>query len=243
MRALTVTPTYNEIENIEALITTFLDAAPGVDILIVDDASPDGTADIVNKLKEKEPRVHLLKREGRRGLGLAYVDGFEWALSQGYDAVFSMDADLSHNPKDIPRLMSLLEECDVVVGSRYVGGRVSVINWPISRLILSVLAGKYVRLITGLRLSDPTSGFRGFRANVLKSIGLDTIKSNGYSFQVETLYRAHRCGFKISEAPIVFTERREGKSKMSLSIILEAAIMPWRLRLKPFKPATYSSER
>jgi len=243
MRALAVTPTYNEIENVEALITTFLDAAPGVDILIVDDASPDGTADIVSTLKEKEPRIHLLKREGKRGLGLAYVDGFEWALKQGYEAVFSMDADLSHNPSDIPRLMSLLEECDVVVGSRYVGGRVSVINWPISRLILSVLAGKYVRLITGLRLSDPTSGFRGFRANVLKSIGLDTIKSNGYSFQVETLYRAHRCGFKIAEAPIVFTERREGKSKMSLSIILEAAVMPWRLRLKPFKPATYSNAR
>jgi len=236
MRALVVTPTYNEIENIEAFLTTFLDATQNIDILIVDDASPDGTADAAEKLKEKEPRIHVMRRVGKRGLGLAYVDGFKWALEHNYDAVFSMDADLSHDPRDIPRLMALLEECDVVVGSRYVGGRVSVINWPISRLLLSVLAGRYVRLVTGLRLSDPTSGFRGFRAKVLSAIELDTIRSNGYSFQVETLYRAQRCGFKITEAPIIFTERREGKSKMSIPIILEAAIMPWRLRLKPFKP-------
>ncbi len=236
MRTLAVTPTYNEIENIEILITTFIDATQDIDILIVDDESPDGTASAAEKLKETEPRVHVIRRTGKHGLGLAYIEGFKWALEHGYDAVFSMDADLSHDPYDIPRLASLLEECDVVVGSRYVGGRVSVINWPISRLILSVLAGKYVRLITGLRLSDPTSGFRGFRAEVLRAIQLHTIQSNGYSFQVETLYRAKRCGFKITEAPIVFTERRKGKSKMSIPIILEAAIMPWRLRLKPFNP-------
>lgn len=235
MRGIVITPTYNERDNIVQLIDAVLDLPLELDILIVDDDSPDGTADLVESCLKKSERVHLLRRNGLRGLGRAYIDGFKYALEKGYEAVFSMDADFSHDPKSLQSLMLVLEGHDVAVGSRYCHGRVSVINWPLHRLFLSVFAGKYVRLITGLKVFDPTSGFRGFRSQVLHAIDLDTIRSNGYSFQVETLYRAKRCGFGIKEVPIIFTERREGQSKMSKKIIFEAAVMPWRMRFGRFR--------
>jgi dolichol-phosphate mannosyltransferase len=237
VRSIVITPTYNEADNITSIIEAVL-AVPGdFDYLIVDDNSPDGTADLVAPYVESTGRVHLIRRTGPRGFGPSYVDGFKWCLDQGYEAIFTMDADFSHDPASLPGLLEALQTSDVSVGSRYCGGKVSVINWPLSRLLLSTFAGKYVRMITGLKIADPTSGFRGARAAVFEAIGLDTLRSNGYCFQVETLLRAKRCGFSITEVPIVFTERREGQSKMSKKIIFEAAVMPWRLRLRPFKPA------
>jgi dolichol-phosphate mannosyltransferase len=210
-------------------------------MLVVDDNSPDGTAELVDEYARRENRVHLLKRTGPRGFAPSYVDGFKWALSRGYEAIFSMDADFSHDPDKLPDLLRALEDYDMVLGSRYCGGKVSVVNWPLFRLFLSVFAGRYVRTITGLKTSDPTSGFRGFRPQTLEAIQLDTIKSNGYSFLVETLYRAHRCRLRIGEEPIVFVERRDGSSKMSRKIMLEAALMPWRLRFSRFAPKAGSS--
>ncbi len=235
MRSIIVIPTYNECDNIASLIEAVLNVEGAFNVLIVDDSSPDGTADIVQAHWGSDQRVHLLRRTGKRGLGLAYVEGFNYALSHGYEAVFSMDADFSHNPSNLPDLLYALESNEVAVGSRYCHGRVSVVNWPLSRLFLSVFAGKYVRVITGLKVSDPTSGFRGFRAEVLRAINLNTICSNGYSFQVETLFRAWKSGFNIAEIPIIFIERRDGKSKMSKSIIIEAIIMPWRMRFSRFR--------
>lgn len=235
MRSIVITPTYNEADNISPIIEAVLDLS-SMDHLIVDDNSPDGTADIVDSYCERSNRVHLIRRTGPKGFGPSYVDGFRYAIEHGYDAIFSMDADFSHNPADLPALENALWDYDVAVGSRYVDGKVSVINWPMSRLFLSTFAGKYVRSITRLNIWDPTSGFKGFRANVLKSIDLDSLRSNGYCFQVETLFRVKRCGFRIGEVPIVFTERREGQSKMSKKIIFEAVIMPWRLRLRPYRP-------
>ncbi len=230
MRSVVVIPTYNERENILRIIEAVLRQPEHFDVLIVDDGSPDGTADIVRGLQGQNERIKLLCRTGRRGLGLSYVDGFKACIAENYDRIFEMDADYSHDPDDLGKLAKSLEEHDMAIGSRYFGGRVSVLNWPISRLALSVFAGCYVRLVTGLKQSDPTSGFRGFRSAVLQSINLDAIKSNGYSFQVETLYRARKCGFRIGEAPIVFTERSVGKSKMSGGIVSEAIMMPWLLR-------------
>lgn len=234
MNNLVVVPTYLEADNIVALIEA-ITRLDDCDVLVVDDDSPDGTADLVDTYSKTSTNVHLLRRVGPRGLGPAYVDGFKFALRNGYERVITMDADFSHDPGCIPNILSELERHDVVVASRYCGGRVSVINWPLSRLILSIFAGKYVRVVTGLKISDPTSGFRAFKAQVLAAIGLDTIRSNGYSFQVETLSRACRCGFRIGEIPIIFTERRGGQSKMTKRIVLEAAIMPWRLRFSTFK--------
>ncbi|MDH7481309.1 MAG: polyprenol monophosphomannose synthase [Armatimonadota bacterium] len=237
MRGIVVVPTYNERDNIVQLIGAVMKIPIELDMLIVDDNSPDGTADLVEQISLTNARVHLMKRTGNRGFGPSYVDGFKWALENGYDAIFSMDADFSHDPESLPSLAKALEEHDMVLGSRYFEGRVSVVNWPLFRLFLSVFAGKYVRLITGLKVGDPTTGFRGFRRHVLESINLDTIKSNGYSFLVETLYRAYKCGFDIAEVPIIFTERREGSSKMSRKIMFEAALMPWRLRFSRFRPS------
>lgn len=239
MKKLVVTPTYNERENIAGLIEAVLDLPGEFDILVVDDASPDGTGDLVERYRGGSGRVRLIRRKGIRGLGKSYVDGFRYALSNGYEAVFSMDADLSHDPADLPKLAEALGAHDVAIGSRYCGGCVSVVKWPVRRLLLSLCAGRYVRLITGLTVCDPTSGFRGFRASVLAAINLHTIRSNGYSFQVETLYRTFRSGYSMVEVPIVFTERREGDSKMSKKVILEAALMPWRLRLSRFHPSAH----
>lgn len=225
-----VIPTYNERDNIESILNAVLEQPEGFDVLVVDDSSPDGTSDIVKEIAAQNKCVKLLSRTGQRGLGLSYVDGFKYAVSSGYDAIFEMDADFSHDPADLGKLLSGLEEHDMVMGSRYVGGRVSVLNWPITRLALSMFAGIYVRFITGMKVSDPTSGYRGYRSCVLESIGLDTIRSNGYCFQVEMLYRAYKLGFSIFEVPIVFTERSQGQSKMSKGVIGEAILMPWKLR-------------
>lgn len=238
MRLTVVCPTYNERDNIANLIEAVLEVRKDIDILVVDDNSPDGTGDIVASYAEKSDRVHLLKRTGPRGFGPSYVDGFKYALANGYDGVITMDADFSHDPANLPDLAAALEDADISIGSRYCGGRVSVINWPLHRLILSVFGGTYVRLVTGIKVYDPTGGFRGMRASVLRGMDLDTLRSNGYSFQVETLYRATKCKFRIVEVPIIFTERREGQSKMSKKIIFEAMFMPWRLRLKGFRPKT-----
>lgn len=228
-------PTYNESENIAQMIETILGVPGDFHILVVDDNSPDGTADLVAPYCEQSDRVHLLRRTGRRGFGLSYIDGFKWAIDKGYDAIFSMDADFSHNPADLPRVAETLVTSDVAVASRYCNGCVSVVNWPIHRLILSLFAGAYVRTITGLKVHDPTGGYRGYRAEVLAGIDLDAIRSNGYSFLVEILYRAKRCGYTMTELPIVFTERREGQSKMSKRVMFEAALMPWRLRFGRFR--------
>ena len=228
--ALVIIPTYNEKENIKNVLSR-LDNF-GVDILIIDDNSPDGTADIVKKIKEKNSHIHLLEREGKLGLGTAYVAGFKWALQKKYEFILEMDADLSHNPDDVPKL---LEKCrnskvDMAIGSRYCQG-VNVVNWPLKRLLLSYGASKYTRIITGLKIYDPTAGFKCFRRRVLENINLDGIKSSGYSFQIEMNFRAWKKGYNICEVPIIFTERTEGKSKMSKAIIFEAIFMVWKLKL------------
>ncbi|MDI6826969.1 MAG: polyprenol monophosphomannose synthase [Armatimonadota bacterium] len=237
MSSIVITPTYNESGNIIQLIDAVMKVPLNLDMLVVDDNSPDGTADLVEQVSRQNKRIYLIRRTGNRGFGPSYVDGFKWALGRGYEIIFSMDADFSHDPESLPALAKALEEHDMVLGSRYYGGRVNVVNWPLFRLFLSVFAGRYVRLVTGIKVYDPTTGFRGFRKHVLESINLDTLKSNGYSFLVETLYRAYKCGFDIAEVPIIFTERREGKSKMSKKIMLEAALMPWRLRFSRFRPS------
>ncbi len=242
MRCIVVVPTYNESENVEKIVQAVMDL-PDFHILIVDDNSPDGTADLVAPYCVRYDRVHLIRRSGPRGFGPSYIEGFQQCIAKGFDAIFSMDCDFSHNPADLPRLAEALDDHDIAIASRYYQGRVSVVNWPIHRLLLSLFAGKYVRTITGLRVADPTSGFRGFRAKAMDSISLDTVKSNGYSFLVETLYRAKKCGFTMQEVPIIFTERRDGESKMSKKIMFEAALMPWRLRFSRFRPSTINLRR
>ena len=229
-RSVVVIPTYNERENILQMLDAVLSQPCGLDVLIVDDNSPDGTGNLVAEICAGNARVQLLRREGLRGLGLSYLDGFKKAIDDGYKLIFEMDADFYHAHASLSALFSALESHDMVLGSRYCKGRVSVLNWPVHRLIMSMFGGSYVRAITGMKYYDPTSGFRGFHSRVLSAIGLDTIRSNGYCFQVEVLYRAHKCGFDIHEESIVFTERREGQSKMSRRIVLEAALMPWRLK-------------
>ena len=236
MKCLVIVPTYNERDNIGSLIEAVLAIPRQFDILVVDDNSPDGTGDVVSEHEARSSRVHLMKRPGPRGFGPSYVDGFKYALANGYDAVLCMDADFSHDPANLPDLLDGLGDADIAIGSRYCDGRISVINWPVQRLILSMLGGAYVRWITRLKVCDPTAGFKAIRSRVLSAIDLDTLRSNGYSFQVESIYRAHRSGFTIKEVPIVFTERRLGQSKMSKSIVFEAMLMPWRLRFSRFVP-------
>ena len=230
-RALVVIPTYNEAGNIENVINRiFALNDPSIEILIVDDNSPDGTGMLVARRQEKEPRVHLLQRPGKMGLGTAYVAGFRYALQNGFEYIFEMDADLSHNPDDLPRLLEKINGYDLVIGSRYLTG-VNVINWPLSRLLLSLFANWYTRTITRLPINDCTSGFKCIHRRVLETVALDGIVSNGYAFQIELHYKIWRCGFRICEVPIVFTERRQGKSKMSRKVQFEAATMVWRLKL------------
>lgn len=200
-------------------------------ILFVDDNSPDGTGDLLEQLSQQRDDIKVLHREKKLGLGSAYIAGFKYALKHGYDYIFEMDADLSHDPKYLPGLLKLLQDHDMVVATRYHDGRVSVINWPLWRLILSRIATLYVKLITRMPLSDSTSGYKCFRRTVLEGIDLDTVKSNGYSFQIEMSYRAYKKGFKIGELPIVFVERMNGDSKMTKKIILEAILIVWRLKL------------
>jgi dolichol-phosphate mannosyltransferase len=221
--ALVVIPTYNEKENIDRLIRNILSLQRTFDILVVDDNSPDGTAGIVRSLQADNPGLHLLERKGKLGLGTAYIAGFKWALAREYRYIFEMDADFSHNPNDLIRLYNACAkgENDVSIGSRYITG-VNVVNWPMSRVLLSWLASKYVRLITGLKVHDTTAGFVCYRRQVLERIDLDSIRFVGYAFQIEMKFKAHLAGFKIIEVPVIFTDRTRGQSKMSGGIISEA---------------------
>ena len=229
-RALIIVPTYNERENIAKLIETVLAQDARLDVLVVDDGSPDGTGALVDAIREREPRVNVLHRPSKMGLGTAYIAGFRWALDAGYAYVFEMDADFSHDPAHIPAFLEAIDGADLVLGSRYRHGKVTVVNWPISRLMLSYAANMYARAVTGLQLWDSTGGFKCFRREVLEAIDLSSVKSNGYAFQIEMSFRAWKRGFRIIEIPIVFTDRSEGESKMSKRIVREAVWMVWRLR-------------
>ncbi|HDN59158.1 MAG TPA: polyprenol monophosphomannose synthase [Candidatus Marinimicrobia bacterium] len=229
--SLVIVPTYNEKDNIQTVVERVNALGVDIDILVVDDNSPDGTAEIVKELQTKYENLHLMERVGKLGLGSAYVAGFRWALKRDYEYILEMDADLSHNPFDIPRLINRAKEgYDVVIGSRYCNG-VNVIHWPIKRLILSYGANKYTRMVTGLPIKDCTSGFKCYRRKVLESIDLERIKSSGYSFQIEMKFRAWKKGFSLVEVPIIFEERSEGRSKMTKAIIYEAVFMVWKLKI------------
>ncbi len=233
-RTLVIIPTYNEIENIATVLEMVIGQPGQLDVLVIDDGSPDGTADLIRQSQTHFPnRIHLLEREGKQGLGTAYRLGFRFALDHGYNYICEMDADLSHNPDDLPRLIAPVREghADLAIGSRYIHG-VRVIDWPLSRLILSYGAGIYTRLITRLPVQDVTAGFKCYHRRVLESIDLDRVKSNGYSFQVEMKYKAWKKGFRIVEIPTIFTERTEGHSKMSKAIVREAAFKVWELRFR-----------
>lgn len=229
MKSLVIIPTYNEAENIREIIDAVLAQDISLEVLIVDDNSPDRTADLVRGKQQETNRIHLLCRSGKLGLGSAYVEGFKFALKHDYDYVFEMDADFSHEPTSLPEMLKAVEKADLVIGSRYISG-INVVNWPLARLLLSFGASKYVQIITGMPVKDPTGGFKCFRRKVLETIDLEGILSDGYSFQIELNYRAWLLGFRIKEIPIVFTDRRSGKSKMSRKIIYEAIYMVWKLK-------------
>ena len=236
MKKLVIIPTYNEIENAEKIIRAVLGLPEEFEILIIDDGSPDGTAAAVKQLQgEFEGRLHLIERSGKLGLGTAYLTGFKWGLKQGYDYIFEMDADFSHAPADLPRL---LEACttggaDMAIGSRYCNG-VSVVNWPIGRILISYFASVYVRKVLGFKIYDSTAGFLCYSRKVLETINLDKIRMKGYGFQIEMKYTASRLGFKIAEVPVIFVNRKEGSSKMSGGIFGEAFWGVLRLRFKKF---------
>ena len=229
-RALVIVPTYNERETVRRIIEAVLAQGEQFEILVVDDGSPDGTGDIVDEIAATDGRVHALHRARKMGLGTAYLAGFKWALERDFEFVFEMDADFSHDPNHLPVFLEAAADADLVLGSRYRQGKVTVVNWPISRLILSYSANIYARAVTGLPLYDGTGGFKCFRRRVLEAIPLDEVRSNGYAFQIEMSYRAWRRGFRIVEIPIVFVDRTEGQSKMSRRIVWEAIWMVWRLR-------------
>lgn len=230
-RALIVIPTYNEADNIQQLIPRILGKGAHFEALVVDDNSPDGTAEAVKALKASDARVHLLQRQKKMGLGTAYVEGFRYALANGFDFVFEMDADFSHDPDELPRMFQKAQDCDLVIGSRYISG-VNVVNWPMRRLLLSYMANVYTRWITGMPVRDATGGFKCYRRKVLEAIDLDKIHSNGYAFQIEMNFLSWKKGFRICEIPIVFVDRRVGISKMSKNIISEAAWLVWKLKVK-----------
>lgn len=229
-RALVIVPTYNERDNIGRLIEQVLAQDERLEVLVVDDGSPDGTGPMVDTIAEREPRVHVLHRERKLGLGTAYLAGFRWALEREYAYVFEMDADFSHDPAHLPEFLDAIETADLVLGSRYRNGKVTVVNWPIGRLLLSYFANVYARFATGLPLFDATGGFKCFRRKVLEALDLNAVRSNGYAFQIEMSFRAYKRGFRIVEIPIVFHDRTEGESKMSGGIVREAVFMVWRLR-------------
>ena len=231
MRGLVTIPTYNERDNIGHLLDIIFEQDPTLDVLIVDDNSPDKTAAYIKERQRSEPRLKLIERPGKMGLGTAYVAGFKYAIREGYDIVFEMDADFSHDPHDLPRLMEKIVDHDFVIGSRYIDG-ISVVNWPLQRLMLSCFAAWYTRIITGMPIKDPTAGFKCWRIEVLKAINLDLVKSGGYSFQIEMNFKAWKKGFRYCEIPVIFVERRVGSSKMSKHIVYEAVFMVWKLRLR-----------
>jgi dolichol-phosphate mannosyltransferase len=230
-RGLVIVPTYDERDNLPRLIPLILEQDPRLEVLVIDDASPDGTGQVADEIAAAEARVHVLHRAGKLGLGTAYLAGFRWGLDRGYDWLFEMDADFSHDPGHLPAFLAALADYDVVLGSRYLDGRVTVVNWPITRLLLSYFANFYARTITGLPLYDATGGFKAFHAEVLRNIALDRVESEGYSFQIEMSMRAWKRGYRIGEIPIVFVDRTTGDSKMSKRIIREAVWRVWKLRL------------
>ncbi|MFC1563942.1 polyprenol monophosphomannose synthase [candidate division KSB1 bacterium] len=229
MKTLVIIPTFNEITNINKIVNAVLSQSETLDVLVVDDNSPDGTGQAVRDMQKDNSRIHLIEREGKMGLGTAYIAGFNFAIENKFDFIFEMDADFSHNPAEIPNFLESIREYDLVLGSRYIQG-VNVVNWPLRRLILSYGANLYTRIITGLSVRDATGGYKCFRREVLEAIDLDKIHSNGYTFQIEMTYKAWKKGFRIKEIPIVFIDRVQGQSKMSRKIIVEAIFMVWKLR-------------
>jgi dolichol-phosphate mannosyltransferase len=230
-RALVIIPTYDESDNLPRLVPAVLSRDPRLEILVVDDNSPDGTGRLADEIAAAEPRVHVLHRPGKMGLGTAYITGFRWGLERGYDVLFEMDADFSHDPAHLPQFLEAIEDYDVVLGSRYLHGRVTVVNWPMGRLLLSYFANIYARKVTGLPVADATSGFKCFRREVLEAIELERVESSGYAFQIEMSFRAWKKGFRLGELPITFVDRDVGESKMSKKIVREAIWRVWRFRL------------
>jgi dolichol-phosphate mannosyltransferase len=230
-RALVIVPTYNEAENLQALVGQVLQQDERLELLVVDDGSPDGTGRLADALAAADPRVHVLHRPGKQGLGTAYVAGFRWAIARGFDVVCEMDADFSHDPAVLKDFLAAIEDCDLVIGSRYKTG-VNVVNWPLPRLLLSYGASLYTRWITGMPVRDPTSGFKCFRRATLEQLDLERIHSGGYSFQIEVNFMVWRKGLAIREVPIIFVDRLQGHSKMSRAIVREAIWMVWKLKLR-----------
>jgi dolichol-phosphate mannosyltransferase len=230
-RALVIVPTYNERENLPIIVPIVLEQDPRLEVLVIDDGSPDGTGELADALAEADKRVHVIHRAGKQGLGTAYRMGFGWAIERGYDYVFEMDADGSHDPRHLPIFLTEIHDADLVIGCRYFDHRVTVVNWPMTRLLLSYFANIYARVITGLPLWDSTGGFKCYRRAVLEAVPLERIQSNGYSFQIEMSFHAWRKGFRLKEIPITFTDRNLGESKMSRAIVYEAIWVVWRLRL------------
>ena len=230
-KAIVIIPTYNEISNIEKMLTTLDQMHPSLNVLIIDDGSPDGTAQVVKSFQAKKPNLHILERKGKLGLGTAYIKGFKWALENGFEAIVTMDCDFSHDPEAIPSFIEKIGAYDLIVGSRYIGG-IRIMNWPMQRLLLSYFASIYARFITGIPFSDSTGGFNCYSRKALSTINLDKIFSIGYAFQIELKYKVWSLGLPSFENPITFFERTVGKSKMSRKIILEAVINVFRLRIK-----------
>ncbi|MBW3656245.1 MAG: polyprenol monophosphomannose synthase [Gemmatimonadetes bacterium] len=229
-RALVIIPTFNESENLPRLVPSVLSRDERLEILVVDDSSPDGTGRLAEEIAAAEPRVHVIHRAGKLGLGTAYIAGFKWGIERGYDILFEMDADFSHDPTHLPQFLEAVKDYDLVLGSRYLHGRVTVVNWPMGRLLLSYFANSYARWVTGLPIADATGGFKCFRRQVLEAIELDRVESNGYAFQIEMSFRAWKKGFRLGEIPIMFVDRDLGESKMSKKIVREAVWRVWRLR-------------
>ena len=229
-KAVIIIPTYNEVENIEKLILEIFKFEPKIQILFIDDNSPDGSADLIRQLQQKYTNIHLLERPGKQGLGSAYIMGFRFALEKGYEYIFEMDADFSHNPREIPNFLKAIDKYDLVLGSRYIKG-VNVVNWPLSRLQFLCTYSQNNLKATGIPVQDSTGGFKCFRRQVLESIGFDTIKSNGYAFQIEMNFKAWKKGFKVKEIPIIFVDRVFGESKLSKKIMWEAIFLVWKLRI------------
>lgn len=230
-KSLLIIPTYNEIDNIQKMLDTLESLYPELNILIIDDGSPDGTAEVVKSYQEKNKNLHLIQRAGKLGLGTAYITGFRWALERDFEFVFEMDCDFSHDPKDIPVLLEAAQSHDLIIGSRYING-IRIINWPFRRLLLSYCASLYTRIVTGIKILDVTGGFKCFKRSALESLNLDRVFSNGYSFQVELNYKIWSKGLKVKEVPIIFTERRDGQSKMSGGIVQEAIFAVIMLRVR-----------
>ncbi len=231
-RFLVIIPTYDERENLPGLLPRVLEQDERIDVLVVDDASPDGTGELADAMAAEDSRIHVLHREEKAGLGGAYLAGFRWGLERGYALLFEMDADFSHPPEALPGFIERAAEADVVVGSRYVDGRVTVVNWPMSRLLISYFGSFYARVITRMPLRDATGGFNCWKREVLESVGLERVQSNGYAFQIELKFRAWCRGFRLVEIPILFTERNSGESKMSKRIVREAVWRVWWLRIQ-----------